>query len=147
MRSTLIVASALLCVTLPTAVGGQTLPEGPAKQMVEGACTTCHPANQITGSSGYTAAGWLELASTMMDLSGSSATRDDIVQYLAAHFPPNDMRAPKLVPGTAKIAFKEWLVPTLGQRSRDPVEAADGSIWWAGQWGNVIGRIDPQPVP
>ena len=34
-------------------------------------------------------------------------------------------------------------MPTLGQRSRDPVEAADGSIWWAGQWGNVIGRIDP----
>ncbi|MEI8650935.1 hypothetical protein P4S73_28610 [Paraglaciecola sp. Hal342] len=30
------------------------------------------------------------------------------------------------------------------QRSRDPIEAPDGSIWWAGQWGNIIGRIDPQ---
>ena len=47
------------------------------------------------------------------------------------------------MPGDAEIAFKEWQVPTLGQRSRDPVEAADGSIWWAGQWGNLIGRIDP----
>ena len=47
------------------------------------------------------------------------------------------------MPGDAEIAFKEWQVPTLGQRSRDPVEAADGAIWWAGQWGNLIGRIDP----
>ena len=47
------------------------------------------------------------------------------------------------MPGEAEIAFKEWQVPTLGQRSRDPVEAADGSIWWAGQWGNLVGRIDP----
>jgi virginiamycin B lyase len=143
MRSTLIVASALLCVALPTTVGGQTLPEGASKQLVEGACTSCHPVTQITGSSGYTADGWRELAATMIDLSGSKSTQEEIIGYLAAQFPPNDKRAPKLVAGTAKIAFKEWLVPTLGQRSRDPVEAADGSIWWAGQWGNVIGRIDP----
>ena len=143
MRSILIVASSLLCISLPTTARGQTLPDGPAKQMVEGACTTCHLVNQITGSSGYTADGWRELASTMIDLSGNAATRDEIIRYLAAHFPPNNKRAPKLVPGTAKIAFKEWMVPMLGQRSRDPVEVADGSIWWAGQWGNVIGRIDP----
>ena len=79
----------------------------------------------------------------MVDLSGSPQERAQLMQYLAAHFPPNDLRAPRLVPGDAKIAFKEWQVPTLGQRSRDPVEAADGSIWWAGQWGNLIGRIDP----
>ena len=48
------------------------------------------------------------------------------------------------MPGAAEIAFKEWQVPTLGQRSRDPVEAADGSIWWAGQFGNLVGRIDPK---
>src|SRR3546814_17423394 len=39
--------------------------------------------------------------------------------------------------------FKEWQVPSLGQRSRDPIEAPDGTIWWAGQWGNLIGKIDP----
>jgi virginiamycin B lyase len=143
MRSTLIVASSLLCVALPAAVHAQALPEGAGRQLVEGACTSCHAVNQIAGGSGYTAAGWLEIASTMIDLSGSPATRDEIVQYLSSKFPPHDKRAPKLVPGTAKITFKEWQVPTLGQRSRDPVEAADGSIWWAGQWGNVIGRIDP----
>ena len=31
----------------------------------------------------------------------------------------------------------------VDQRARDPVEAPDGTIWWAGQWGNLIGRIDP----
>ena len=47
-------------------------------------------------------------------------------------------------------------MPTLGQRARDPVAFVDfpfvvalfggehGTIWWAGQWGNLIaGRIDP----
>ena len=29
------------------------------------------------------------------------------------------------------------------QRSRDPVQAADGLIWWAGQCGKLIGSINP----
>src|SRR3546814_11562107 len=60
-----------------------------------------------------------------------------------SHFPPNQRKAARPVSGQAQIAFKEWQVPSLGQRSRDPVEAADGTIWWAGQWGNLIGKIDP----
>ena len=119
------------------------LPEGEGKELVEAVCTGCHQISQITRSRGYTRAGWQELTGTMIDLSGSPAERDAIVGYLATHFPPNDNRAPQLVPGEAEIAFKEWQVPTLGQRSRDPIEAADGTIWWAGQWGNLVGRIDP----
>jgi virginiamycin B lyase len=119
------------------------LPEGAGKELVEGACTACHQTDQITRSSGYTREGWDELTGTMIDLSGSPQERAKITEYLAAHFPPNARRAPTLVPGDHEIAFKEWIVPTLGQRSRDPVEAPDGSIWWAGQWGNLIGRIDP----
>ena len=83
------------------------------------------------------------LFGTMIDLSASPAERDQIAEYLAAHFPPHTSRAPKPVAGDVQIAFKEWQVPTLGQRSRDPVEAPDGSIWWAGQWANLIGRINP----
>ena len=63
--------------------------------------------------------------------------------YLATHFPPNSARASTLVPGDARVEFQEWQVPTLGQRSRDPVESVDGSIWWVGQWGNIMGRLDP----
>jgi len=139
-----VVAVTLLAGVMPGAAHGQSaLPEGPGKEMVENTCTACHPVSQITRSSGYTEEDWVELTSTMIDLSGSPGLRDEIAGYLAAHFPPNDKRAAKLVPGPLQIAFKEWQVPTLGQRSRDPVEAADGTIWWAGQWGNLIGRIDP----
>ena len=49
--------------------------------------------------------------------------RDKLTDYLATHFPPNTSRAPKLVSGPAQITFKEWVMPTLGQRSRDPMQA------------------------
>jgi virginiamycin B lyase len=120
------------------------LPQGAGAELIEGACTGCHKTNQITRSSGYTRAGWGELIGTMIDLSDSPKDRDAITQYLATNFPPHTKIAPRLIPGTARIAFKEWFVPTLGQRSRDPIEAPDGTIWWAGQWGNLIGSINPK---
>ena len=122
---------------------GSGLPEGPGREMVQGACTGCHQTSEILRSSGYTREGWKELTSTMIDLSASPAERDQLTEYLATHFPPNDKRRPKLMAGDTHVAFKEWRTPTLGQRSRDPVQAADGSIWWAGQWANLVGRIDP----
>ena len=141
-------ASALSCALVPGVTEAQSeapeLPDGAGKEVVEAVCTSCHQTDQITRSSGYDRAGWQELTGTMIDLSGSTKERNAITEYLAAHFPPNDRREPKLMLGKAEIAFKEWQVPTLGQRSRDPVEAADRSIWWAGQWGNLLGRIDPE---
>lgn len=140
------IAGALLCVLVPlTEAHAQApeLPDGSAKALVEGVCTACHQTNQITRSSGYSGSEWKELIGTMIDLSASSDDRQAIVQYLAQHFPPNSKRMPELIPGDGRIAFKEWQVPTLGQRSRDPIEADDGTIWWAGQWGNLIGSINP----
>jgi virginiamycin B lyase len=140
-------AGALAWLLVPVAAEAQSqpsgLPDGEGRELVEAVCTGCHQTNQITRSSGYTREGWRELAGTMIDLSGSPEDQAAIVDYLATHFPPHARRAPKLVPGEAEIAFEEWQVPTLGQRSRDPIEAADGTIWWAGQWGNLVGRIDP----
>jgi virginiamycin B lyase len=119
------------------------LPEGEHRALVEGVCTGCHQTNMITRSSGYTEGQWRELIGTMIDLSGAPEVRDNITGYLATHFPPSGNRAATLVPGDLEITFKEWQVPTLGQRSRDPIQAADGSIWWAGQFANLIGQIDP----
>jgi virginiamycin B lyase len=119
------------------------LPAGPGKEIVQSVCTACHQTNQMTRSSGYTREDWRELIDTMIDLSGNPQ-QETITSYLATHFPENRKRKPDLVPGSASISFKEWVVPTLGQRSRDPVQAPDGSIWWAGQWANLIGRIDPK---
>jgi virginiamycin B lyase len=119
------------------------LPDGAGRELVEGVCTACHGTNQITRSSGYSQAGWTELIGTMIDLSGSPQDRETITRYLADNFPPNTRRPARLVPGDARIAFTEWQAPTLGQRARDPIEAADGSIWWAGQWADLVGRLDP----
>jgi virginiamycin B lyase len=145
--STVWLAGAMLCALVPVAALAQSqaagLPDGAGKQLVERACTACHRSDQITRSSGYTQEGWKALISAMIDLSGSPADEDTVTRYLATHYPPDTKRAPKLTPGDVRISFKEWKVPTLGQRARDPVEARDGSIWWAGQWGNLVGRIDP----
>lgn len=141
------VAGFFLGVSLFFSISGVThaagLPEGTGKDVVEGMCTTCHQTNQITRSSGYSAPEWEELTSTMIALSAAPEQRNEIITYLAQNFPPNERRAPKIISGRHKIEFQEWQVPTLGQRSRDPIQARDGSIWWAGQFGNLVGRLDP----
>jgi virginiamycin B lyase len=148
-KSSTAVLIAAACVLVPLAANAQApgqpaaLPQGPGKELVEAVCTQCHQTNMITGSSGYTREGWKELVGTMVDLSPNPDAQAEMTQYLASHFPPNTRRAPKLIPGTTEITFTEWQTPTLGQRTRDPVQAADGSIWWAGQFGNLIGRLDP----
>jgi virginiamycin B lyase len=119
------------------------LPEGKAKPMVEGICASCHAIQLIPNSSGYTREHWQELVSTMIDLSGNKEQHNEIIDYLATNFPPNKRRAPTPVPGNFQVTFKEWVMPQLGQRTRDPMQAADGSIWYAGQYGNLIGRLDP----
>ncbi|HSS65616.1 MAG TPA: cytochrome C [Gammaproteobacteria bacterium] len=139
----LTLSGALVSLAAPAESQAAGLPEGQGRELVEAVCTGCHQVNPITRSSGYTHEGWKALMGTMIDLSARPDDQNRIARYLATHYPPSTSRAPRLVPGEAKIAFKTWTVPTLGQRSRDPVEAADGSIWWAGQWANLIGRIDP----
>ncbi len=121
-----------------------TLPDGEGKDVVEAACLACHPVRTIAATSGYTAAQWPQVVGTMIDLSKTPQERDAILAYLNRHFPPNTKNAPKLIAGPVQVSFREWVVPTLGQRSRDPVEAPDGSIWWAGQWSDLVGRIDPR---
>ncbi|MGJ8662389.1 MAG: Vgb family protein [Marinicella sp.] len=127
-----------------TSLHAEELPAGKGREMVQAMCSGCHGVNRITQGLGYSKAHWLALMDTMIDLSADKTQQTLIADYLALNFPPNTLRAPTLVEGDSKITFKEWVVPTLGQRSRDPVEAPDGSIWWAGQWGNLVGRIDPE---
>ena len=122
------------------------LPEGDGKALVQGMCTACHETNQITRSSGYSREGWRELMQTMIDVSGTPAG-EAIAKYLATHFPAGTQLKPTLVRGETSITFREWTVPTLGQRARDPVQAPDGSIWWAGQCGPISsGGSIPRPA-
>jgi len=81
------------------------------------------------------------VSASMVALSDSDA--DAIAEYLAEHFPEKKERRPTLVEGPIEIEIEEWIVPTLGQRSRDPAEVPDGTIWWTGMWASLVGRLDP----
>lgn len=136
--------SVLLATALCTPSAALALPDGEGREAVETVCSACHGVNLIERSSGYSADHWRFLVSTMIDLSGDAAMQDDIIDYLARNFPPGDNRAATQVDGPLTLRFAEWKVPTLGQRSRDPVEAQDGAIWWVGQWLDILGRLDPE---
>ncbi len=137
-----------LAVAVPAqaqeARGGQPdlLPAGAGQELVQSQCTLCHGLNQIANSAGYDKDDWDMLVGTMVALPDAQA--NTVAQYLADHFPEQPGRRPTLVSGDASIEIKEWMVPTLGQRSRDPVEAPDGSIWWTGMWASLAGRLDPE---
>ncbi|MEX0619291.1 MAG: hypothetical protein WDZ76_06950 [Pseudohongiellaceae bacterium] len=123
--------------------GSIELPEGPGKDLVQIACSSCHGLNVLTRSAGYeSAAEWRRVFSTMINLPAAQA--DTVADYLATHFPEDADRRPTLVAGDVSIEIIEWQVPTLGQRSRDPAEAPDGSIWWTGMWASLAGRLDPE---
>jgi virginiamycin B lyase len=123
--------------------GGQPLPDGPGKALVENTCSSCHSVASITRAAGYsTAQQWHDLFSTMIEL--PSAQANTIAAYLAEHFPEDTSRRPNLIAGDVEIDIIEWTAPTLGQRVRDPIEAPDGSIWWTGMWASLTGRLDPQ---
>ena len=119
------------------------LPEGPGKDLVQGICSGCHQVREIQRSLGYTREGWNELTSSMVDMRAAPDQHKEVLDYLAQHFPPSARRPAKIIPGPYEIDTKAWKTIKLGQRARDPVEAPDGMIWYVGQWGNVIGRIDP----
>ncbi|WP_108788167.1 virginiamycin B lyase family protein [Erythrobacter sp. Alg231-14] len=119
------------------------LPDGDGKEMAQSVCGSCHGTRVIERSSGYSREDWSALIGTMIDLSASQSVEAEILDYLETTFPPSGNRAAKAVDGPIAIQIEQWLVPTLGQRSRDPVEDADGNIWWVGQWRDILGRLDP----
>ena len=119
------------------------LPDGDGKELIESICYSCHTVFNIVGSVGYDSSQeWQDVISTMVTLSDNQAAT--IGDYLVENFPADPSRAPILVDGDFEIDIIEWQTPTLGQRTRDPVEAPDGSIWWTGMYASLIGRLDPQ---
>lgn len=137
----------LTLMTCPVIVSAQfrepvTLPDGPEKTLIDSLCSGCHRSSTITRAAGYdTPEAWKDLMATMIALPDEQA--DAIARYLATHVPEDVSRRPTLIDGEVEIEIEEWIVPTLGQRSRDPIEAPDGSIWWTGMWASLAGRLDP----
>ncbi|MGQ0702617.1 MAG: Vgb family protein [Gemmatimonadales bacterium] len=50
---------------------------------------------------------------------------------------------PVLRPDSVTVPIKEWTVPWERTRPRDPAVAPDGKIFFVGQQGNYIARLDP----
>ena len=122
------------------------MPNGKGKQLVESMCSACHSLQLIKNSIGYSREHWRELTSYMVNMSGSPAQQNEVLDYLATNFPEGDAnkRPAKPVSGPLQLTWKEHVMTKLGQRTRDPIQATDGSIWYAGQFGNLIGRYDPK---
>ena len=119
------------------------LPDGAGKEIVQANCTKCHGINLITNYWGDTRQGWETLFSTMIALPPDQ--KSAVSNYLATHFPLKpSTHAAKIIPGPVSVSFKEWLAPSLGSRPHDPMAAADGSVWWSGQFASVLGRVDPR---
>ncbi len=126
----------------PGGRGAVQLADGPGRQQLEAACTRCHGVNLIAGSLGYTKEGWQDRIATMVVL--PAADLETISSYLATHYPIKPAPSAVLISGPATVTIKEWSAPTLGSRPHDSHAAADGSIWWTGQYANKLGRLDPK---
>lgn len=114
-----------------------------ASELLDALCMSCHGMRHIERSSGYSLEDWGQLTDAMIDLSAVPEERAALLEYLADTYPPVERRASVVVEGPLKLSFEAWMTPTLGQRPRDPVEDASGNIWWVGQWGDILGRLDP----
>ena len=151
MRQTIravLTALAVLWFVFPVQAQGQRrgepvqLPEGVGQELVQAHCTSCHRLNQIANSWGYTREGWEELFSSMVALPSDQA--ELVAGYLATHYPVRPAPEAVKIPGKTNVSIKEWVLPSLGSRPHDPLAAADGSVWWTGQWSSVLGRLDPE---
>jgi len=121
------------------------LPEGNGVKAVQTYCVQCHDLGSVTRA-GYSQEGWRNNLNMMINV-GSALPQDQIetvTQYLAKNFPAKPQPAAVVIPGSAKVTIKEWVVPTPGSRPHDPLATSDGAIWYTGQFANVLGRLDPK---
>ena len=119
-------------------------PEGPGKQRFVDTCNNCHDINRVRG--GYTPEGWLTVVRMMQNMEAPVPADEwaTVSDYLMKNFPERKRPEAVIIDGPAKVEIKMWDVPTQGARPHDPLGARDGSVWWAAQLANKLGRVDPQ---
>ncbi len=143
-----VLCSALSALGQETPSGGKgakerPLPAGPAKAIVETACTACHELTLIT-TAGHTPADWKLLVERMVS-AGAEVPKNQIAlvtDYLTKALPEGNVPKAVIIPGAVKVTFKEWTVPTVGSRPHDPLATHDGYLWYSGQYASVLGRVD-----
>jgi virginiamycin B lyase len=128
----------------PNAGAQNTLPNGAAKDVVQTACSVCHQLNVVTNA-GHTPDEWNRIVGEMV-MKGALLTSGQVPgveQYLASNFPPKARPQSPVLTGTVQASFKEWPLPSRAF-PHDPYAAADGLLWYSGQFGNLLGRLDPK---
>ncbi|MGA8901421.1 virginiamycin B lyase family protein [Bradyrhizobium sp.] len=147
VRATLFVLfSTLVVLGAPRAHAQYTAkdwPEGPSKQRFVDTCNGCHDINRVRG--GYTSEGWLTVVRMMQNMQAPVPAEEwgGMTDYLMKNFPERKRPEAVIIDGPVKVDFKMWDVPTQGARPHDPLAARDGSVWWAAQLANKLGRVDP----
>ena len=121
------------------------LPDGEGRKLVETVCVQCHELGRVT-SAGYSLEDWRNVLAMMRNVGAplSDAQAQAVSAYLAQHFPEKPRPAAVLLKGGARVDIAEWAVPTDGSRPHDPLMARDGSLWYTGQFANLLGRLDPR---
>ncbi len=136
-----LISAGAAVLVLPAFAQSQ-LPNGNGKQIVETQCTVCHEVLRITNS-GHSREEWDTVVHNMI-MMGAVLKPEQIsvvTNYLASNFPPKAKSNVATISGTVQANFKEFKLPTRAF-PHDPYAAADGSIWYSGQLGNVLGRVD-----
>jgi virginiamycin B lyase len=121
------------------------LPDGEGKEIVQTACAACHSLGNITNA-GHSVEEWKTTVAMMLNV-GANVPPDKIetvTNYLVKNFPEKPAPPAVSVPGNVEVSFQEWKVPTPGSRPHDPLAAPDGTIWYTGHMGNLLGHIDPK---
>src|SRR6516164_3794443 len=139
----LLLTAALICSALPAA--SQELPEGNGKDLVAADCNSCHTFFSRVGN-GYDTKGWHTVLRMMIN-QGVPVPNDQLptmTAYLVKNFPERNKATAKVMPGSVAVSFQEWPVPTAGSRPHDPLAARDGSFWYTGHTGSLIGKLDPK---
>jgi len=142
-KSMLAMLSAILAAAVPATAQNQ-LPSGNGKQVVETACAVCHELGRITNA-GHTPEEWDTVVHNMI-MMGAVLKPEQVSlvsNYLASNFPPKAKTNAPTISGSVQANFKEFKLPTRAF-PHDPYAASDGSIWYTGQLGNVLGRVDPK---
>src|SRR5437868_5889622 len=90
------------------------LPAGDGKALVETACTACHPITMIT-TTGHSPEDWKLLMERMVAAGAEipPAQIPMVTAYLTKNFPEGNVPKAVIIPGSVKVSFKEWKVPTI----------------------------------
>jgi len=122
------------------------LPEGAGKQAVERTCFLCHGFGQFARVN-LDRPDWDHIISVMVAW-GAPLRKEEIpvvIDYLATNFKDQGKGRGVVIPGNIDVAIKEWDLPTRAALPHDSLYSTrSGSVWYTGQFANVLGRFDPK---